>query len=146
LEIAGREGLPRYVALQPHYNLMEREFETDQRPVCEREDVPVFPFFSLAKGFLTGKYRPGGDQVDSPRAAGAAQYLDQRGERMLAALDEISATHGVAPATVAIAWLREQPTALSPIASARTVEQLGPLLASVELVLSAAELAQLTAI
>jgi aryl-alcohol dehydrogenase-like predicted oxidoreductase len=145
LEIAEREGLPRYVALQPHYNLMEREFEADQRPVCEREDVPVFPFFSLAKGFLTGKYRPGVD-VDSPRAEGAAQYLDERGERMLGALDEISATHGVAPAAVAVAWLREQPTVLAPIASARTVDQLAPLLASVELDLSDDELTQLTAI
>jgi aryl-alcohol dehydrogenase-like predicted oxidoreductase len=119
LEIAEREGLPRYVALQPHYNLMEREFETDERPVCEREDVPVFPFYALAKGFLTG-------------------------ERMLSALDEISATHGVAPASVAVAWLREQPTVLAPIASARTPEQLAPLLASVELDLSADELARLT--
>lgn len=146
LEIAERENLPRYVALQPHYNLMEREFEADQRPVCEREDVPVFPFFSLAMGFLTGKYRPGGEEIDSPRAEGAAQYLDERGERMLSALDEISASHGVAPATVAVAWLRAQPTVLSPIASARTTEQLAPLLASVELTLTDAELAQLTAI
>lgn len=146
LEIAERDGLPRYVALQPHYNLMEREFETDERPVCEREDVPVFPFYALAKGFLTGKYRVDGDAVDSPRAGGATEYLDERGERMLSALDEISATHGVAPASVAIAWLREQPTILAPIASARTPEQLAPLLASVELDLSADEIARLTGI
>jgi aryl-alcohol dehydrogenase-like predicted oxidoreductase len=146
LETAEREGLPRYVALQPHYNLMEREFETDQRPVCEREDVPVFPFYALAKGFLTGKYRPGGDEVDSPRAEGAARYLDERGERMLGVLDEIAATHGVAPASVALAWLREQPTVLAPIASARDTDQLAPLLASVQLQLSEDELARLTAI
>jgi aryl-alcohol dehydrogenase-like predicted oxidoreductase len=146
LEIAERDGLPRYVALQPHYNLMERDFETDQRPVCEREDVPVFPFYALAKGFLTGKYRPGGDAIDSPRAGGAAEYLDERGERMLSALDEIAAVHGVAPASVAVAWLREQPTVLAPIASARTPEQLAPLLASVELDLSADEIARLTGI
>jgi aryl-alcohol dehydrogenase (NADP+) len=146
LEIAERDGLPRYVALQPEYNLMERDFETDQRPVCEREDVPVFPFFSLAMGFLTGKYRPGGDEIDSPRAEGAAQYLDERGERMLGALDEIAAAHDVAPAAVAIAWLRAQPTVLSPIASARNADQLAPLLASVALDLSDEELAQLTAI
>jgi aryl-alcohol dehydrogenase-like predicted oxidoreductase len=143
LETAEREGLPRYVALQPHYNLMEREFERDQRPVCEREGVPVFPFFSLARGFLTGKYRPG-VEVDSPRAAGASQYLDERGERMLSALDEISAAHGVAPASVAVAWLRAQPTVLAPIASARTTEQLGPLLDAVGLQLSADEIARLT--
>jgi aryl-alcohol dehydrogenase-like predicted oxidoreductase len=147
LAIAEREGLPHYVALQPHYNLMEREFETDQRPVCERENIPVFPFYALAKGFLTGKYRPGGgDAIDSPRAEGAAQYLDERGERMLSALDEIAATHGVAPASVAIAWLRAQPTVLAPIASARNEEQLAPLLAAVELDLSAAEITQLTGI
>jgi aryl-alcohol dehydrogenase (NADP+) len=146
LEIAERDGLPRYVALQPEYNLMERDFETDQRPVCEREDVPVFPFFSLAMGFLTGKYRPGGEEIDSPRAEGAARYLDERGERMLGALDEIAAAHDVAPAAVAIAWLRAQPTVLSPIASARNTDQLAPLLASVALDLSDDELAQLTAI
>ena len=146
LEIAEREGLPRYVALQPHYNLMEREFETDQRPVCEREGIPVFPFFSLAKGFLTGKYRSGGDMIDSPRAAAAAEYLDERGERMLGALDAVAAAHGVAPAAVAVAWLRAQPTVLAPIASARTVDQLAPLLDSVQLQLTDAELAHLTAI
>jgi aryl-alcohol dehydrogenase-like predicted oxidoreductase len=146
LAAADREGLPRYVALQPHYNLMERDFEHEQRAVCEREDLAVFPYFSLAKGFLTGKYRPGGEEIDSPRAAGAAQYLDERGERMLAALDEISAAHGAEPAAVAIAWLREQPTVLAPIASARNEGQLGPLLASVELTLDAAELERLTAI
>jgi aryl-alcohol dehydrogenase-like predicted oxidoreductase len=143
LEIAEREGLPRYVALQPHYNLMEREFERDQRPVCEREGVPVFPFFSLARGFLTGKYRPGVD-VDSPRAASASQYLDERGERMLSALDEIAAAHGVAPASVAVAWLRAQPTVLAPIASARTPDQLCPLLDAVGLTLGADEIARLT--
>jgi len=145
LEVAEREGLPRYVALQPHYNLVERGFETDQRPVCERWGVPVFPFYALARGFLTGKYRPG-VEIDSPRAAGAAQYLDERGERLLSALDEISATHGVAPASVAVAWLGAQPTVLSPIASARTVDQLAPLLDSVQLRLTDSELARLTAL
>jgi aryl-alcohol dehydrogenase-like predicted oxidoreductase len=146
LAAADRDGLPRYVALQPHYNLMERDYEHDQRAVCEREDLAVFPYFSLAMGFLTGKYRPGGERVDSVRAAGAARYLDERGERMLAALDEIAAAHGVEPAAVAVAWLREQPTVLAPIASARNEAQLGPLLASVELALDADELARLTSI
>jgi aryl-alcohol dehydrogenase (NADP+) len=146
LEVADREGLPRYVALQPHYNLMERDYESDQQAVCAREDVACFPFYALARGFLTGKYRPGGGEVDSPRAEGAKAYLDERGERMLAALDEIAAAHEVEPAAVAVAWLREQPTVLAPIASARNVEQLEPLLASVSLNLSDEELAQLTAI
>jgi aryl-alcohol dehydrogenase-like predicted oxidoreductase len=146
LEIAEREGLPRYVALQPHYNLMERDYESDQMAVCEREDVACFPFYALAKGFLTGKYRPGGAQVDSVRAEGASQYLDERGERMLSALDAIAATHGVQPAAVAVAWLREQPTVLAPIASARNEDQLKPLIASASLQLTNAELDQLTAI
>jgi aryl-alcohol dehydrogenase-like predicted oxidoreductase len=146
LETAEREGLPRYVALQPHYNLLERDYESDQREVCEREEVACFPFYALAKGFLTGKYRPDGESVDSPRAEGAKAYLDERGERMLAALDEIAAAHDVEPAAVAVAWLREQKTVLAPIASARNVDQLAPLLASVQLDLTDDEIAKLTAI
>jgi aryl-alcohol dehydrogenase-like predicted oxidoreductase len=146
LEIAEREGLPRYVALQPHYNLMERDYESDQRAVCEREDIACFPFYALAKGFLTGKYRPGGEKIDSVRAEGASQYLDERGEKMLSALDAIAAHHGVQPAAVAVAWLREQPTVLAPIASARNEKQLEPLLASTNLQLTSAELEQLSSI
>jgi aryl-alcohol dehydrogenase-like predicted oxidoreductase len=146
LEIAEREGLPRYVALQPHYNLMERDYESDQLAVCEREDVACFPFYALAKGFLTGKYRPGGEKIDSVRAEGASQYLDERGEKMLSALDAIAAAHGVQPAAVAVAWLRERPTVLAPIASARNEKQLEPLVASASLELSSDELDRLTSI
>jgi aryl-alcohol dehydrogenase-like predicted oxidoreductase len=146
LEIAEREGLPRYVALQPHYNLMERDYESDQMAVCEREDIACFPFYALAKGFLTGKYRPGGEKIDSVRAEGASQYLDERGEKMLSALDAIAAAHGVQPAAVAVAWLREQPTVLAPIASARNEKQLEPLIASASLRLTNAELDRLTSI
>jgi len=146
LETAESEGLPRYVALQPHYNLMERDYESDQQAVCEREEIACFPFYALAKGFLTGKYRPGGEDVDSVRAEGAKAYLDERGEKMLAVLDEIAAAHDTEVAAVAIAWLREQDTVLAPIASARTVEQLEPLIASVSLTLSDDELARLTAV
>jgi aryl-alcohol dehydrogenase-like predicted oxidoreductase len=145
LDTSEREGLPRFVALQPHYNLMERDYETEQRAVCEREELGCFPFYALAKGFLTGKYRPGGEQIDSPRAEGAAQYLDERGERMLSALDAIAAAHGVEPVAVAIAWLAAQPTVLAPIASARNTGQLGSLFTSVELNLASDELARLTA-
>jgi aryl-alcohol dehydrogenase-like predicted oxidoreductase len=106
----------------------------------------VFPFYALAKGFLTGKYRPGGEEIDSPRAEGAKAYLDERGEKLLAALDEIAAAHEAKPATVALAWLRRQDTVLAPIASARTVEQLGPLLASTSLELTGEELARLAAV
>jgi aryl-alcohol dehydrogenase-like predicted oxidoreductase len=146
LETSDREGLPRYVALQPHYNLMERDFEKELQPLLEREELACFPFYALAKGFLTGKYRPGGEKIESVRAAGASEYLDERGERMLSALDEIAAAHGAAPAAVAVAWLREQPTVLAPIASARNEQQLEPLIASAALQLSDAELDQLSAI
>jgi aryl-alcohol dehydrogenase-like predicted oxidoreductase len=146
LEIAERDGLPRYVALQPHYNLMERDYESDQMAVCEREDIACFPFYALAKGFLTGKYRPGGEKIDSVRAEGASQYLDERGEKMLSALDAIAAAHGVQPAAVAVAWLREQPTVLAPIASARNEKQLEPLIASASLELTTDELDRLTSI
>jgi aryl-alcohol dehydrogenase-like predicted oxidoreductase len=146
LAVSEREGLPRFVALQPHYNLLERGYEDDQRPVCEREDLACFPYYGLARGFLTGKYRAGGAAVDSPRAERAREYLDERGERMLDALDEIAAAHDTEPAAVALAWLREQPTVLSPIASARNTDQLKPLLASASLSLTDDELGRLTAI
>jgi aryl-alcohol dehydrogenase (NADP+) len=146
LEIAERDGLPRYVALQPHYNLMERDYESDQMAVCEREDIACLPFYALAKGFLTGKYRAGGEKIDSVRAEGASQYLDERGEKMLSALDATAAAHGVPPAAVAVAWLREQPTVLAPIASARNEKQLEPLIASASLQLTSEELERLTAI
>jgi aryl-alcohol dehydrogenase-like predicted oxidoreductase len=146
LATAEREGLPRFVALQPGYNLMDREYEDDQRAVCAREDLACFPYYGLAKGFLTGKYRPGGDDVDSPRAEGAKAYLDARGEKMLAALDEVAGAHDTEVAAVALAWLRQQETVLAPIASARNTDQLKPLLDSMSLTLGDEELARLTAI
>jgi aryl-alcohol dehydrogenase-like predicted oxidoreductase len=137
--ITEREGLHRAVALQPHYNLVERAYEQNYRPIAEREGLGVMPYFALAAGFLTGKYRDG-SQVDSPRAGGAAKYLDDNGRRVLAALDEAAAAHGAEVATVALAWLAAQPTITAPIASARTLEQLPALLASTELELTADEL------
>jgi aryl-alcohol dehydrogenase-like predicted oxidoreductase len=145
LAIAEREDLPRYVALQPHYSLVERDiYEGELRGVCERQGLACIPYWGLASGFLTGKYRPGGAQVDSPRAAGAAAYLNDRGIAVLAALDEVAGAHGVEVASVALAWLLAQPTVLSAIASARNVEQLGPLLAVAGLQLSEDELERLT--
>ncbi|MGO4594834.1 aldo/keto reductase [Leifsonia sp. 2TAF2] len=137
--ITEREGLHRAVALQPHYNLVERAFETSYRPIAEREGLGVMPYFALAAGFLTGKYRDG-VTVDSARAGGAAKYLDETGRSVLAALDEVAAAHRASVASVALAWLAAQPTITAPIASARTTEQLPDLLASVELELSADEL------
>jgi aryl-alcohol dehydrogenase-like predicted oxidoreductase len=141
LDTADREGLPRYVALQPHYSLVEREgYERELAPLCEREGLPCLPYWALARGFLTGKYRPGGPPVESPRAGAASAYLDDRGVALLAALDEVAAAHHAAVATVAIAWLLTQPTVLAPIASARNAEQLTPLMAAPDLTLSADDL------
>lgn len=145
LAISAREGLAAYVALQPHYNLLERaEFESTLAPVLAAHGLSCLPYYGLAKGFLTGKYRPGSAEVDSPRAEGARVYLDKRGLRVLAALDEVAAAHGVPVAAVALAWLAAQPTVAAPLASARTVEQLSALLPVLQLELTAAEVEDLS--
>jgi aryl-alcohol dehydrogenase-like predicted oxidoreductase len=137
LEISARDGLASFVALQPHYNLVEREeFETALQPVLEAEGLSCVPYYGLAKGFLTGKYRDDGPAVDSPRAEGARAYLDDRGRAVLAVLDEIAAGHEVPVAAVALAWLAAQPTVVAPIASARTPAQLADLLPVLDLKLT----------
>lgn len=129
--------------LQQHYNLVERDYEGALRDVVAEAGLTSTPYFGLARGFLTGKYRPG-VTVDSPRAAKASEYLEsERGPRVLDALDKVAASHGAAPATVALAWLAAQPTVAAPIASARNVEQLRPLLAVADMTLSKDELALL---
>ena len=144
--VTAENGLHRAVALQPHYNLVERGFESGLRERAARENLAVFPYFSLASGFLAGKYRDeNASTSDSPRAGGARAYLDERGRRVLASLDSIAAAHEASVASVSLAWLRQQPTVLAPIASARTTEQLPDLLASAELTLTDAELAALDA-
>src|SRR5689334_20321186 len=145
LEISARDGLTPYVALQPHYNLVERdEFETALRPLLESDGLSCVPYYGLAKGFLTGKYRDGGDAVDSPRAEGALEYLDDRGRAVLAVLDEIAAGHEVAVAAVALAWLAAQPTVVAPIASARNEQQLADLLPVLDLELTDDEIRSLS--
>jgi aryl-alcohol dehydrogenase (NADP+) len=144
LAISDREGLARFVALQPHYNLMHRgEYEGTLADLCVREGVACVPYFALAKGFLTGKYRPG-VTVESVRAGGAREYLDARGTRVLQALDDIAAAHGTTVAAVGLAWLRAQPGVVAPIASARTPQQLRDLLPMATLALSAEEIARLS--
>ena len=143
LAISTREGLSRYVALQPHYNLVVRdEYEGPLADVCAREDVACLPYFALAKGFLTGKYRPGA-AVQSARAKGAQEYLNADGQRVLAALDEIAAAHDTPVAAVSLAWLLAKPTVAAPIASARTIEQLNELLPIASLKLTADEIQRL---
>ncbi|ACZ89037.1 aldo/keto reductase [Streptosporangium roseum] len=143
LAISDRDGLARYGVLQQSYNLVERDYEGPLRDVVAAEGLTSTPYFGLARGFLTGKYQPG-VEVDSPRAGRASAYLEtERGPRVLEALDKVAAAHDVAPAAVALAWLAAQPTVAAPIASARNVEQLRPLLAVAGLTLSEDELAML---
>ncbi|SHE55542.1 aldo/keto reductase [Streptoalloteichus hindustanus] len=145
LEIQRREGLAPFVALQPQYNLMDRdEYETELAGLVAANDLAVFPYYALASGFLTGKYRPG-STVDGARASKAEQYLDERGVRVLAALDEAAAAHSTTVSAVALAWLAAQPTVTAPIASARTPEQLADLLPMADLKLDQDELDRLTA-
>lgn len=137
-------GAASYVALQPEYNLLERDYERELAPVCERHGLACIPYFALARGFLSGKYRRGGAEIDSPRAAGVKEsYANERGFGVLDALDEIAAAHGAPVAAVSLAWLRLQPTVLAPIASATSPEQLAELAASATLELSPEELARL---
>jgi aryl-alcohol dehydrogenase-like predicted oxidoreductase len=145
LAFSDREGLARYVAVQPHYNLVSRAtYEGDLQDLAERTGLAAVPYFALASGFLTGKYRAG-TTVRSPRAEGAANHLEtERGRKVLAALDEVAEAHDAPVATVALAWLAAQPTVAAPIASARTVEQLPALVGVGELTLTEAEVARLT--
>lgn len=146
LDFSDREGLARYVALQPHYNLVSRDsYEGALQDVAVRAGLAAVPYFALAAGFLTGKYRTG-TTVVSARAAGAAKHLEtERGQRVLAALDEIARDRDAEVATVALAWLAGRPTVAAPIASARTPEQLPALLAVADLTLTDEETAKLTA-
>jgi aryl-alcohol dehydrogenase-like predicted oxidoreductase len=140
-----REGFAQYVALQPHYNLVERDqYEGELMETVAAEGLGGLPYFALASGFLTGKYREG-SKVDSKRAEGAQKYLNDKGRKVLAALDEIASARKEAAATIALAWLAAQPTVVAPIASARTPEQLKPLLRLAEVKLTKEEVQKLSA-
>jgi aryl-alcohol dehydrogenase-like predicted oxidoreductase len=140
LAVSDREGFARYVALQQHYNLMERDkYEGELADVVRREGLSSVPYFALASGFLTGKYRPGA-KVKSQRAERAGSYLNEKGIKVLAALDEVATSHNEAMATIALAWLAAQPTVVAPIASARISEQLPELLRVANVRLTTAEL------
>ncbi len=147
LQVGQEAGMASYVALQPHYNLMERRaYEGELRPVCERHRLACIPYFGLARGFLTGKYRRDGPEIDSPRAAGVREaYCNERGFAVLDTLQEVAAAHDTALAAVALAWLLAQPTVLAPIASATSTAQLAELVASVDLQLTPDQLARLGA-
>jgi aryl-alcohol dehydrogenase-like predicted oxidoreductase len=144
LRTAERLGVRGYVALQTHYNLMERPaFEGGLQGAAREHGLGVLPYYGLAKGFLTGKYRPGA-QVESHRAAKAAEYVGERGDRVLTALDEVAGAHGLPVAAVALRWLADQETVVAPLASARTVEQLADLLHMQDLVLTDEQRQRLT--
>ncbi len=136
LKISRDHGLPAYQCLQPHYNLVEREgFERELEPVCREAGLAVIPYYSLASGFLTGKYRSEADLGQSARGQNVKKYLNDRGMRILGALDEVALGLGSTPARVAIAWLLTRPVVTAPIASATSVEQLGDLIEATRLVL-----------
>lgn len=133
-------GLAQFVALQPHYNLVERSYEQTLAPVATAWDLAVLPYYALASGFLTGKYRDGGQSVDSVRAQSAGKYLNPAGQAVLKALDQVASAHGTTVAAVAIAWLLTRPTVTAPIASARTTEQLAQILPAADLKLAPDEI------
>ncbi len=144
LQISKKKNLPRYESLQPHYNLYERaEFERELAPLCLRENIGVIPYFSLASGFLAGKYRSEADLAKSARATFVKKYLNERGFRILGALDQVAKTHGSTPTQVALAWLLAQPSVTAPIASVTNLDQLQELLGAADLKLDPASLEKL---
>ena len=146
LDVAKATGAPRYESEQPLYNLYDRAgFEAGLQKLCIEEEVGVIPYYGLASGFLTGKYRSEEDLSKSPRGRGVKRYLDARGLAILAALDEVSAGHSATPAQVALAWVMAQPGLTGPIASATSVSQLEELMGSARLKLSADDLKRLDA-
>jgi aryl-alcohol dehydrogenase-like predicted oxidoreductase len=144
LAISKRDGLPAYGCLQPHYNLRERAgYESQLEPLCLKEGIGVIPYYSLASGFLTGKYRSENDLSQSARGENVRKYLNERGFRLLKALDEVADRLKSTPARVSIAWLIARPSITAPIASATSVDQLQALVAATQLSLSASDLSRL---
>lgn len=145
LKVSAANNLPSYTTLQPEYNLYDRQaYETDLAPVAEEFHIGVIPYFSLASGFLTGKYQSLADTKGAKRGSRVEKYFDDRGMRILKALRQVSEETGAQQASVALAWLLAQPTITAPIASATSVEQLDALFAAVDLKLSAAQVQALT--
>jgi len=134
LEISKKSGYPSYQTFQPQYNLMEREvFEKELEAICVANNLGVINYFSLASGFLTGKYRTEADFTKSARGGGVKKYLDEKGLKVLAALDKVAAELNTTPASVAIAWLIARPSITAPIASATNLGQLKSLIDAAEL-------------
>lgn len=141
LDVSDAHGFPRFVAMQPHYNLLVRDvYEGALADLCARENISCFPYYSLAAGFLTGKYRSAEAAAGAAREARINEYLNDRAWRVLAALDAVAASHNTSNAAVALAWLRVQPTVTAPIASVTKVAQVAELLNSVQLDLAPEDL------
>lgn len=136
LETSRKFGLPAYETLQPNYSLIERaEYETNLEPLCEKEGLGVINYFPLAGGFLTGKYHSESDVAGKARARNVTKYLNERGFKIVAALDHVAKKYNATPARIALAWLLARPSITAPIVSATNLEQLKDILASVELAL-----------
>ena len=144
LRVSQEHNWPRYESLQPHYNLYERaDFESNLEPLCLSAKIGVIPYYSLASGFLTGKYRSEKDTVGKNRGQGVTKFLNERGFRILAALDAVAKSLNSNPTRVALAWLMARPSITAPIASATSLEQLSDLTESVNLKLSPEAINQL---
>ncbi len=138
LDLSEKLGLPRYESLQPEYNLYNRVFENELEPLCQEKGIGVISYYTLASGFLSGKYRSAQDLSKSPRGnIKVKNYLNERGMRILTALDQVATEQNSTPATVAIAWVMARPSITAPIASATTIEQLQDLLEATKLKLDA---------
>jgi aryl-alcohol dehydrogenase-like predicted oxidoreductase len=134
LDISEQKRLPRYESLQPLYNLFDRaQFESELESVCRQSNLGVIPYYSLASGFLTGKYRSEKDLANRSRGSGVQKYLNPRGLRILAALDEVAKDYNATPAQVSLAWLLAKPVITAPIASATSIKQLDELLGATRL-------------
>lgn len=141
LAISKKNGLPRYETLQPEYSLVEREgFESGLEDLCVKEEIGVINYWPIAAGFLTGKYRSEADLKKSPRGQGVKKYLNERGLKVIAALDQVAKSKSTTPVQVALAWCMARPGVTAPIASATSIDQLNELLKSVDLQLDQASI------
>ncbi len=146
LKVSADQGLPRYDTLQPPYNLMDRSIEGPLQQLCVDQTVAIISYYGLASGFLTGKYRSAADLGKSPRGRGAKAHLEsERGPKVLAALDAVSAELGATPAQVALAWVMARPAVAAPIASATSLTQLKELMGAARLTLDAGQMSRLDA-
>jgi aryl-alcohol dehydrogenase-like predicted oxidoreductase len=144
LQVSQQHGYPRYESLQPLYNLYDRaDFEQELEALCREQEIGVISYFSLASGFLSGKYRSDKDLSDSSRAFLVKKYLNARGFRILEAIDEVAKTHNTTPTSIALAWLIARPSITAPIVSATKIEQLNEIIKALELKLDPASIQKL---